>query len=55
LTGLRRNGLERKNVMMLAHIFGMHGRLFGGGFLLFLIALALVVVIVTWPSKAEPK
>jgi hypothetical protein len=33
----------------------MHGRLLGGGFLFFLIALALVVVILTWPSKTEPK
>ena len=41
--------------MILAHIFGMRGHFVNGGFLFLLIALALVVVIVTWPSKSEPK
>jgi hypothetical protein len=51
----RRNGVERKIIMMLAHMFGMHGHLFGSGILFLLIALALVVIVVTWPSKTEPK
>jgi hypothetical protein len=33
----------------------MHGRPFGGGVLLLLIVLAFVAIIVTWPSKSEPK
>jgi hypothetical protein len=41
--------------MILAHFFALRGHLFGSGFLFFLIALACVVIIVTWPSKTEPK
>jgi hypothetical protein len=33
----------------------MHGHVFGSGFLFLLMALACVVIIVTWPSKTEPK
>jgi hypothetical protein len=51
----RRNGLERKVIMMLAHIFGMRGHGFGGGFLFFLIALACVVIILTWHGKNQDK
>jgi hypothetical protein len=42
-------------MMKFPHLFAMHGHLLGSGFLLFLMALALVVIIVTWPSKTEPK
>jgi hypothetical protein len=41
--------------MILAHVFGMRGHLFGGGLLLVLVILACVAIIVTWPSKSEPK
>jgi len=41
--------------MILAHIFGFRGHGFGGGVLLLLIILAFVAIIVTWPSKSEPK
>lgn len=41
--------------MMLAHFFAMHGRSFGGGFLFFLMVLAIVVIVFTWPGKTEPK
>ena len=33
----------------------MHGHLVGGGFLLLVVILACVAIIVTWPSKSEPK
>jgi hypothetical protein len=33
----------------------MHGRGFGGGVLVLLIVLACVAIIVSWPSKPEPK
>jgi len=55
LANARRNGDERNTIMMLAHIFGLHGRGFGGGILLILIVLACAVIIATWPSKSEPK
>jgi hypothetical protein len=51
----RRNGLERKVIMILAHMFGLRGHLFGSDLLFFLIVLAFVVIVVTWPSKTEPK
>jgi hypothetical protein len=41
--------------MILAHLFGMRGHLFGGGVLLLFIALACAVIIALWPHKAEPK
>jgi hypothetical protein len=37
--------------MILAHIFGTRGQLFGSGVLLLLIALACAVIIATWPEK----
>jgi hypothetical protein len=41
--------------MMLAH-FGWHGGGFGGGILLFFIAMACIVIIMTWPtSKSSDK
>jgi len=41
--------------MILAHVFGMRGHLFGGGVLLLLIILACVAIIVSWTGKSEPK
>jgi len=41
--------------MMLAHIFRLHGLGLSGGFLFFLIALACVVIILTWPGKNQDK
>jgi hypothetical protein len=37
--------------MILAHIFGGRGHLFGAGILLVLVVLACAVIIATWPEK----
>jgi len=51
LDAARRNGLERKVIMILAHIFGFRGHAFGTGILLLVVVLALAVIIATWPEK----
>jgi hypothetical protein len=43
--------LKGKVIMILAHIFGIHGHTFGTGILLAVIVLACAVIIVTWPEK----
>jgi hypothetical protein len=48
-------GVEGMLFMILAHVFGMRGHLFGTGVLLFLIVVACAVIIATWPSKPEAK